>query len=103
MTTKELIAENKEQPRFDNVIVTLNTDLEFGEDNAISEFQEVIAVGSYVKDLEPGDKVRLDIEKLYEPYIEHGEKMYRVKISPVEIGDTTCAIITDRIIKTILK
>lgn len=103
MNIEELISNNVEQPRFDNVIVTLDQDLEFGEDESLSEIQKVVAVGPHVKDIEPGNSVRIDLERLYEPYIENGERMYRVKISPIVIGDETCAIISDRIIKTVLK
>ncbi len=102
-----LILTFNEEPLFNKVIITLNTEEVDGNlvlsENTMSEVQYVIAKGSSVHNLELGQKVRIDLEKLM---VAVGvtnnthETTSQLKISPIQIGEFTCAIIEDRFIKT---
>lgn len=94
------------EPMFNKIIVTINTEeaddfLELS-DNTMSEVQYVIAKGSHVQNLEVGDKVMLDLEKLIvkERNPENqDEVLTRIKIDPIFIDGVTYAIIEDRVLK----
>jgi len=97
-----------EQPTTSKLIITLNTEQEDGEfvysDNVMSETQYVVAVGPYVKGINPGTKVRIDIEKMMEyipnPNNTH-ETISTVKLSPIHYDGVTYAIINDSLVKTV--
>lgn len=103
----EVSKEWLEQPMFNKVVVTLNTENSLDgldlSDNAMSQFQYIIAKGTHVRDLEVGDKVRLDLEKMTErklnPNNSH-EDMSTIKLDPIEFDGNIYAIIEDRLIKT---
>lgn len=99
-----------EEPLFNKVIVTLNTEESDGglvlSDNMMSEIQYVIAKGSSVHNLEVGQKVRIDLEKLMVARQVVGnshETTSQLKIDPIEFDGFTYMIIEDRFIKTKFK
>lgn len=103
----EVSKEWIEQPMFNKVIITLNTinvldslDL---SDNSMDEFQYIIAKGSMCNNVEVGDKVRLDLDKMVissvNPNNSH-ENLTSIKLDPIEFDGRTYAIIEDRMIKT---
>jgi hypothetical protein len=60
-----------------------------------------MAVGPHVKDLVPGQKVALDIEKMlvYEQSETNShEKISRIKIKPIEVDGVVYALINDTVI-----
>ena len=102
----DIIKDFPIEPRRTSVIVTLNMHEIESElmltDNALSEVQYVVAVGEFVKDLKPGQKVILNLEKMMvkEPSPNDITKMVtRVKIDPLEIDGRTFAFIEDMHIK----
>jgi hypothetical protein len=107
----EIIKVFSEKPMFGKVIITLNSEYDEDKDedalnfsnNVMSEFQYVIAVGENVKQIEPGDLVRVDIEKMttkeINPNNSH-EMLSSIKLSPIVYGDYVFAILEDRLILT---
>ncbi len=95
------------QPLFNKVVITLNREEEDGglvlSDNTLSEIQYVLARGSMVKEVEVGQKIIIDIEKMMVPVkresLDAYETVMQVKIDPIKIGDNIYAIIEDRYIK----
>lgn len=103
----EISKEWLEQPMFNKVIITLNTENEFGSldlsDNAMDQFQYIIAKGPYCRDIEVGDKVRLDLERMIEKQLNPNnthENLSSIKLDPIEFDGKLFAIIEDRLIKT---
>jgi hypothetical protein len=103
----EISKEWLEQPMFNKVIITLNTENTLDSldlsDNVISQFQYIIAKGSYCNNVEVGDKVRLDLEKMMNKTINPNnshEDFTSVKLDPIEFDGKIFAIIEDRLIKT---
>lgn len=103
----EISKEWLEQPMFNKVIITLNTENTLDSldlsDNAMSQFQYIIAKGSHCRDIEVGDKVRLDLDKMLSKTINPNnshEDLYTIKLDPIEFDSKTFAIIEDRLIKT---
>lgn len=98
------------EPLFNDVFITLNTESVDGalvlSENIMSEKQFVIAKGSYAKEVEVGQEILLDLEKMMvleadpdNPY----EKIQRIKLRPIEIEGHTFGIIEERMIKAKLK
>lgn len=105
-----LITIFNEEPLFNKVIITLNTEEVDGglvlSDNTMSEIQYVIAKGSSVHNLDAGQRVRIDLEKLMsarQVANNSHESTSQLKIDPIEFEGFTYAIIEDRFIKTKLK
>lgn len=103
----EISKEWLEQPMFNKVVITLNTENTLDgldlSDNAMSQFQYVIAKGSHCRDIEVGDKVRLDLEKMITKQINPNnshEDFSSIKLDPIEFDGKIFAIIEDRLIKT---
>lgn len=105
----DLIGKFPLQPRFNGVYVTVNSiesesNLEYS-DNILSDVQYVIAVGPVVTDLQPGQKVILDIEKMMVDVKVDSTNSYelvkQIKIDLVEINGNAFALVNDRVIKTI--
>lgn len=103
----EVSKEWLEQPLFNKVIITLNTDNSLDSldlsDNMMSEFQYVIAKGAHVVSVEAGDKVRIDLEKMITKTINPNnthEDIETIKLDPIEFQGKIYAIIEDRLIKT---
>jgi hypothetical protein len=103
----EISKEWLEQPMFNKVVITLNTEnsldsLDLSE-NAMSQFQYIIAKGTHCRDIEVGDKVRLDLDKMLvksiNPNNSH-EDFSSIKLDPIEFDGKIFAIIEDRLIKT---
>ena len=99
------------KPRFNKVIITLDKlevdgDLILSE-NTLSEVQTVLAKGGSVLELEVGDKVIIDIEKMMVPVKSEDKNAYEVqmqiKVDPIEIDGVIYAIIDDRLIKAVDK
>lgn len=105
----EVIKDFPIKPLGRKLIVTINTvvvdDDELEEStNAIAETQYVIAVGSYITELNPGDKVLLDLEKMSSPRsAAHNafETNMRIKIDPIQIGDRVYAFVNEGVIKAL--
>jgi hypothetical protein len=103
----EISKEWLEQPMFNKVIITLNTENTFDSldlsDNAMSQFQYIIAKGPNCHNIEIGDKVRIDLEKMsikqINPNNSH-EDFTTIKLDPIEFDGKIFAIIEDRLIKT---
>lgn len=103
----EISKEWLEQPMFNKVVITLNTENSLDSldlsDNAMSQFQYIIAKGSHCRDIEVGDKVRLDLDKMMKkslnPNNSH-EDITTIQLDPIEFDGKIFAIIEDRLIKT---
>ena len=103
----EISKEWLEQPMFNKVVITLNTENSLDSldlsDNAMSQFQYIIAKGPNCHNIEVGDKVRLDLDKMLvksiNPNNSH-EDFSSIKIDPIEFDGKIYAIIEDRLIKT---
>lgn len=103
----EISKEWLEQPMFNKVVITLNTEntldgLDLSND-AMSQFQYIIAKGSNVISVEVGDKVRLSLDKMtskkLNPNNSH-EDITTIELDPIEFDGKIFAIIEDRLIKT---
>jgi hypothetical protein len=103
----EISKEWIEQPMFNKVIVTLNTEetnstLDLS-DNVMSEFQYVVAKGPNCHYLELGDKVRIDLDKMMvksmNPQNSH-EELATLKLDAISFDNLMFGIIEDRLIKT---
>ena len=108
MEVMEIAMTFPEQPTTSKLIITLNTEEEDGKfvlsNNVLSEVQYVIAVGPYVKEINTGDKIRIDIEKMmvHEPNPNNThETISTVKLSPINYNGITFALINDNLIKTV--
>jgi len=105
----EIIKNFPIKPRYNQVIITLNSLEEDGKvilsNNVLSDVQFVIAKGSMVNDIELGDQVIINVDKLMVPMeLDHGnsvEKVMRVKLDLIEVGDNSYSFIDDRVIKAI--
>ena len=92
---------------FNKVVITLNTENTLDSlnlsDNAMSQFQYIIAKGPHCRDIEVGDKVRLDLDKMLKkstnPNNSH-EDITTIQLDPIEFDGKIFAIIEDRLIKT---
>jgi hypothetical protein len=103
----EISKEWLEQPMFNKVVITLNTENTLNSldlsDNAMSQFQYIVAKGSHCHNVEVGDKVRLDLEKMLNKQINPNnthEDFSTIKLDPIEFDGKIFAIIEDRLIKT---
>lgn len=98
------------KPTFNKVIITLNTEEVDNNlvlsDNTMAIKQTVIAVGRHVNEVQPGDTILLDMEKMLikepNPNDQH-EMITRVKIDPIEHDEVMYGIIEDRLIKAVYK
>lgn len=103
----EISKEWLEQPMFNKVVITLNTETTLDSldlsDNAMSQFQYIIAKGKNVINVEVGDKVRLSLDKMtskkVNPNNSH-EDITTIELDPIEFDGRIFAIIEDRLIKT---
>lgn len=97
------------KPRFNGVYITTNNLEEDGNivlsDNILSDVQYVIAVGPIVTDIQPGQKVILDMEKMMKTVGHEGVNAYEllkeVNLDLVDINGVRFALVNDRVIKTI--
>lgn len=104
----EISKEWLEQPMFNKVVITLNTENSILDgldlsDNAMSQFQYIIAKGTHCRDIEVGDKVRLDLDKMLKKSINPNnshEDITTIQLDPIEFDGKIFAIIEDRLIKT---
>ena len=95
------------EPLFNKVIITLDNLEADGDlvlsDNVLSDIQHIVAVGPSVNQLEVGDKVIIDIEKLMVQVKVETTDAYslqkQIKIDPIEVEGVVYAIIEDRVIK----
>jgi len=104
----EISKEWLEQPMFNKVVITLNTENSLLDgldlsDNAMSQFQYIIAKGKNVVNVEVGDKVRLSLDKMTSKKINPNnshEDITTIELDPIEFDGKIFAIIEDRLIKT---
>ena len=103
----EISREWVEQPMFNKVVITLNTENTLDSldlsDNAMSQFQYIIAKGPNCHNIEIGDKVRLDLDKMLKKSINPNnshEDIATIQLDPIDFQDRVFAIIEDRLIKT---
>ena len=94
------------EPMFNKIIITLNTEEVDNNlvlsDNTMSETQIVMAKGSSVHNLEVGDKVLLDLDKMSVKEVNPDnayETISRIKIDPIMVDGVMYAIIEDRTVK----
>lgn len=106
----EISKEWIEQPMFNKVVITLNVESSLDSldlsDNAMDQFQYIIAKGPNCHNIEVGDKVRIDLEKMSEKVINPNnqhEQLTSIKLDPIEFDGKIFAIIEDRLIKTRFK
>lgn len=103
----EISKEWLEQPMFNKVVITLNTETTLDgldlSDNAMSQFQYIIAKGPNCHNIEVGDKVRLSLDRMtskkLNPNNSH-EDITTIELDPIEFDGKIFAIIEDRLIKT---
>lgn len=94
----EVIKNFPIEPRERRVIISVNVDTYEDEndinlsDTSFSEIQYIIAVGDYVKDLDPGQKVILDVRKMM-------DREGKIEIDPIEVNGRMYATIYDGSIK----
>ncbi len=106
----ELLKNFPEEPLFNKVIITANLETPDGglilSDNVLSDIQYVLAKGGSARDIELGQKVRIDLEKLMirvpAPNNSH-EFVTQIKVDAIEIDGIIYAIIEDRFIKSKIK
>ena len=103
----EISKEWLEQPMFNKVVITLNTENTLDSldlsDNAMSQFQYIIAKGPNCHNIEVGDRVRVDLEKMSVKVMNQNnshEEITSIKLDPIEFDGKIFAIIEDRLIKT---
>lgn len=103
----EISKEWLEQPMFNKVVITLNTENTLDgldlSNNAMDQFQYIIAKGSNCHNIEIGDKVRLDLKKMLSKQINPNnshEDITTIELDPIEFDGRIFAIIEDRLIKT---
>jgi len=102
----EVIKDFPVQPLKNRVIITVNADekdegLKLSE-SAFSDTQFIVATGSFVNEVEPGQKVLLDLEKMmvFNTSAEDAySKVGSIKIDPIKVDDRMYAIIYDTYIK----
>jgi hypothetical protein len=103
----KVIKDFNVEPMFSKVIITLNS-LEVDgnlvlSDNTLSEEQYIVAKGSAVRELELGQKVIIDIEKMMISVRSESTNAYeevkQIKIDPLVVNGVTYAIVEDRLIK----
>lgn len=106
----ELTKTFPETPLFNKVIITVNLlEADGGlvlSDSTLSDVQYIVAKGDHVHQLELGDAVRIDLEKLTVKVPVDGnsyEYVNQVKIDPIILDGVLYAIIEDRFIKTKFK
>lgn len=94
------------EPRHNDVIITLNTEETDNDlvlaDDTMSDKQYIISKSEWIKDLEPGDRVILNLDKMMvrEPNPENAyEPLTRIKIEPIYFNGYMFAIVDDRVIK----
>lgn len=105
---KEIVKTFDKEPRGRDVIITVNMLEEEDESgisfttNDFSDVQYVMAVGSHVHDLEPGQKVILNLEAMM-ARVPNAENIYesemQIKIFPVQFNERMYALVSDNVIK----
>lgn len=96
------------QPLGRKVLITLNMEDNDGglilSDNSFDEVQYIVAKGAHVNDFEVGAKVLLDLEQMME-YTTNpensNERIGRIKIRPIQVGDRVYGLINDRVIDAV--
>jgi hypothetical protein len=104
---KELIKDFPLKPRYSSVIITLNSLEEDGNvvlsNNILSDVQYILAKGAMVTDLNVGDKVIINIEKMMVPTrVDNGnsvDTIMQVKVDTIDVGEDTFAFLDDRLVK----
>lgn len=106
----EIIQEFPLEPMFNKVIVTLNKGVIEGtldlSENTITEEQFIIAKGPNVHNLEVGQKVLLDLDRLMEKRTNPNnvyEEVGMLKFDPIIADGIIYAILEDRFIKAKFK
>ena len=73
-------------------------------DNSFDEKQYVVAVGTHITDIKPGNKVLLDLERMME-YLPNPENAYekvgRIKVRPIEVNGKVYGLINDNVVEAI--
>ena len=105
----EIIKDFPIRPRFNQVLITLNSLKEDGKlvlsNNILSDAQFVVARGPMAKDIELGEQVLIDVERLMvSEEIDNGtsvERVKRVKLDLIEVDGRSYSFVDDRVIKAI--
>lgn len=103
----EVISEFPLEPIRNKVLITINTEQEENADgvviksNHMSEVQFVVATGPGARDMEPGQKVVLDLNKLTE-YVQVDdnthEKIGTIQLRTIPVAGRMYALINDVVI-----
>ena len=104
----EVITDFPIQPLGRKLIITLNMEEPDGDlilsDNSFDEKQYVVAVGTHITDIKPGNKVLLDLERMME-YLPNPENAYekvgRIKVRPIEVNGKVYGLINDNVVEAI--
>jgi len=102
----EMIKDFPVKPRRNNIIISVDvvtvTDELNLERDTFGEVQYVLATGPFNKDIEPGQRVLLDIERMTESHRnDANELVTSVKITPVDVDGRMFAMITDAVVLAI--
>jgi len=94
----EFIKDFPVKPRRNNVIISVDVTVVTDELNlqhdSFSETQYVLASGPFNKDITPGQRVLLDINRMTEVV----DGVGKIKIKPIEVNGRMFALITDAVI-----
>lgn len=103
----DLIENFPFKPLRNRLIISVNVtpkQNQFTETVDFDEYQYVIATGSHVDIIKPGDRILLDLEKM-SVKVASEENSYdytvQIKIKPLIINNRTYAIITDTVVEGI--
>lgn len=105
-----LVNSFPEEPLFNKVIITVNTESPDGglvlSDNVLSDIQYIVAKGSSVHNLGLGQKVRIDLEKLLVKVpsdTNSYEYTTQIKVDVIDVDGIVYALLEDRFIKSKFK
>lgn len=95
----EMIKDFPVQPRRSRVVITVNVDegddIDLTGAGGFAENQYVLAVGSHVTDIVPGQKVLIDVRKMLVPNTD------QIEIDPINVGDKIFAFVNEGVIKAV--
>lgn len=101
----EVIKDFPVKPRRGRLIITVNVEEADSElvlnNSQFAETQFVLAVPGNITDINPGDRVLLDVEKMmvFEPVAEDsGERRGHIKLNPIEVNGVMYAIISESVV-----
>lgn len=101
----EVINDFPLTPMRNKVIITVNVKEPDGNlvlaENSFDEVQYVVATGSHSNNIQAGQKVLLNLEKMMvfeQAQTDAYERVGHIKITPLDVGDRVYGMITDNMI-----